>query len=342
MAGVALALLAAGALAVLRGGILDVRTDPPRRPTPAPPAIAASPSQVADALRAAGLNDEPVLGDTGIAAHLERMARGQVGAGALLAYAANLTELRRVTAAHGAPIPSAFWDVETPALLHDGWTPIAIVAHLSEPPGRPYLDLLGRAYARFHAFRTGPEGADTALAAAFDIGELAHAYILDLPPERRLQHGPRLESVEAATLMAWQTLVAGTTRRVPLLRRPAFDHGFVGRFSVKTIYQYEIGTPMSVGRVWGVSGLAPRYVGPPENDNQIEHLTISALLQVVAGTPVLALDALELEKVAAGASSPAEARADIALNGAVHRHFVSAAGDDFAGAARALRAALAD
>ncbi|MFO6464228.1 hypothetical protein ACK8OR_07545 [Jannaschia sp. KMU-145] len=342
VAALALVLGAGVTLTVIRSEIIEVWTERPRPLSRAASETEATPDEVAAALRAAGLNRSPILGDTGIATHLRRLERGQVSAAALLSYAADLSELRRISTTRGAPIPSAFWDVETPALTRDGWTPFAIVAHLSEPEGRPYLDLLAQAYARFHAFRTGPEDADTALAAAFDILDLAHAYIRAVPPERRLQHGPKLESVEAATLMAWQTLVAGTTRQVPFLRRPAFDHGFVGRFNVKTIYQYDTATPMSVGAVWGVSGFAPRYVGPPENDNQVEHLTITALLQVVAGTPVAALDALELEKVATGASSRAEARADIALNGAVHEQFAIALHEDFAGAADALHSVLSD
>lgn len=307
------------ALLVEKSATIDVARNPPRALEPRATQVRenVTPDDVRRALIAAGLNETPVLGDTGVATHLARLERGQVSAASLLDYARDLTALSRVSAAHGKAIPSAFWDVETPALTRDGWTPHAIVAHLAEDRGRPYLDLLSEAYARFYDYRSGAASEDTALETAFDILDLSHGFILSLPEERRLQHGPKLNTIEAATLMSWQTLVAGTTRRIPGLGRPAFEHGFVGRFSVKTIYQYDVQTAMSIGDVWGISGFQVRFVGPPENNNQIEHLTISALLQAVAGTPVAILDALELEKAAAGQSSRGEARADINLNNAI-------------------------
>ncbi|MCV3274402.1 hypothetical protein [Roseobacter sinensis] len=344
--GIALCITAgiAGLLLVAQSAIIEVSTDAPhpfeRRALPIP--ADATPEDVRRALLEAGLNETPILGDTGVSGHIARLERGQVTTAALLEYAEDLTELSRVSAAHGKAIPSAFWDVETPALIRDGWTPHAIVAHLSDERGRPYLDLLATAYARFYTYRSSPSSEDTALKAAFDILDGAHAYVLSLPEERRLQHGPKLNSVEAATLMAWQTLVAGTTRRIPGLGMPVFDHGFVGRFSVKTIYQYDVETAMSVGEVWGTSGFDERFVGPSENNNQIEHLTISALLQAVAGTSVALLDALELEKVAAGQSSRGEARADINLNNAINRHFLPMMLEDFAFAAKTLERELAD
>ncbi|MCC1491321.1 hypothetical protein [Cognatishimia sp. F0-27] len=333
---------AAIAFVFVKSAIIDVVRDPPRalEPRLRQAAETATPDEIRRALRAAGLNETPVLGDTGVTAHMARLDQGQISAEALLDYAEDLATLSRLSAAQGKAIPGAFWDVETPALTRDGWTPYAIVAHLADDRGKPYLDLLSQAYARFYDYRAGGNPDDTALDAAFDILDQSHSYILSLPEARRLQHGPKLRSVEAATLMAWQTLVAGTTRRIPGLAQPAFDHGFVGRFSVKTIYQYELGKPMSIGEVWGVSGFKPRFVGPPENNNQIEHLTISTLLQAVAGTPATLLDALELEKAAAGQSSRGEARADITLNNAVHSHFLPALSDNFETAARALKSAL--
>ncbi|WP_299508446.1 hypothetical protein, partial [uncultured Roseobacter sp.] len=248
--GVALCAAAGVTVAVflVQREIIDVATDPPRalEPRSTQDADEVTPDTVRRALLAAGLNDTPVLGDTGVTAHLARLERGQVSSTSLLEYAEDLNMLSRLSAAQGRSIPSAFWDVETPALIKDGWTPHAIVAHLADDRGRPYLDVLSRAYARFYEYRAGADPDDTALNAAFDLLDVSHSYILSLPEDRRLQHGPKLRSVEAATLMSWQTLVAGTTRRIPGLGRPVFDHGFVGRFSVKTIYQYDVKTPMSV------------------------------------------------------------------------------------------------
>ncbi|MBD3662614.1 hypothetical protein [Sulfitobacter aestuariivivens] len=344
--GVALCAVAAVAVAVflVQREIIDVTTDPPRSLEPRSTLVGddATPDTVRRALLEAGLNDTPVLGDTGVTAHLARLERGQVSSASLLEYAEDLNTLSRLSAVQGRSIPSAFWDVETPALIKDGWTPHAIVAHLADDRGRPYVDVLSRAYGRFYEYRAGANPDDTALNAAFDILDVSHSYILSLPEDRRLQHGPKLRSVEAATLMSWQTLVAGTTRRIPGLGRPIFDHGFVGRFSVKTIYQYDVKTPMSVGEVWGTSGFKERFVGPAENNNQVEHLTISALLQAVAGTPAAVLNAVELEKAASAQASPGEARADMRLNNAIRQFFVPTVFDDLGIASRNLKAALQD
>jgi hypothetical protein len=322
--------------------IIEVTTNPPTdlEPRVVPDAGSASLEDIRTALLDAGLNTTPILGDTGVTAHLARFEAGETSAKNLLAYAADLNTLSQRSAANGAAIPSAFWDVDTPALTKNGWTSYAIVAHLADDRGRPYFDLLSQAYARFFAYRSGKDADDTALDAAFDILNLSHAYTLSLPEGRRLQHGPKLRSVEAATLMAWQTLVAGTTRRLPGLGQPLFEHGFVHRFSVKTIYQYNVETAMSVGEVWGISGFKDRFVGPAENNNQIEHLAISALLQVVARTPVSVLNALELEKAIAGDASDGEAKADIALNNAIHQYFLHDVHDSFDTAVGKLKTAL--
>lgn len=332
------------AIIFVENEIIEVTTNPPidLEPRVVPDAASASLEDIRAALLDAGLNATPILGDTGVTAHLARFEAGAISAENLLAYAEDLNILSQRSAANGATIPAAFWDVDTPALAKNGWTSFAIAAHLADDRGRPYFDLLSEAYARFLAYRSGNDAEDTALDAAFDILDLSHAYVLSLPDDRRLQHGPKLRSVEAATLMAWQTVVAGTTRRLPGFGQPVFEHGFVGRFSVKTIYQYDVKTAMSVGDVWGTSGFKDRFVGPAENNNQIEHLTISALLQVVALTPVSVLDALELEKVIVGTSSDGEAKADIALNNAIHHYFLHDVHGSFHMAVEKLKTALED
>ncbi len=332
------------AILFVENEILEVTTNPPvdLEQRVVPDAASASLEDIRAALLDAGLNTTPILGDTGVTEHLARFEAGAISAENLLAYAEDLNALSQRSAANGAAIPAAFWDVDTPALAKNGWTSYAIVAHVADDRGRPYFDLLSKAYARFLDYRSGSGADDTALDAAFDILDLSHTYILSLPEDRRLQHGPKLQSVEAATLMAWQTVVAGTTRRLPGLAQPVFEHGFVGRFSVKTIYQYDVQTAMSVGEVWGTSGFKDRFVGPVENNNQIEHLTISALLQVVARTPVSVLDALEREKATVGASSSGEAKADIALNNAIHRYFLPGVYDSFDTAVGKLKTVLED
>lgn len=337
-------LFALAAIIFVENEIITVTTNPPADLAQGvvPEAASASPEDIRTALLDAGLNTAPILKDTGINGHLARLESGAISTEDLLAYAKHLNTLSQRSEANGAAIPSAFWDVDTPALTKNGWTSYAIVAHLADDGGRPYFDLLSKAYARFLAFRSGTNAEDTALDAAFDILHLSHAHIKSLPEDRRLQHGPKLQSVEAATLMVWQTVVAGTNRTLPGLGQPVFEHGFVRRFSVKTIYQYDVETAMSVGEVWGTSGFKDRFVGPSENNNQIEHLTISALLQVVDGTPVSVLDALELEEVILGGSSNGEAQADIALNNAVHRYLLPDVYDNFEAAFETLKTALED
>ncbi len=83
------------------------------------------------------------------------------------------------------------------------------------------------------------------------------------------------------------------------------------------------------------------YIEPDgENNNQIEHLTISALMQFVLATPAYALDAQELERRLAGHSSGAEAHADMALNNAIHDVLLPMQGDDLATTAPLLEEVL--
>ena len=67
-------------------------------------------------------------------------------------------------------------------------------------------------------------------------------------------------------------------------------------------------------------GFHPDYVGPASNNNQIEHMAISAVTQRVFHVPVSALSAVEYAqwKLQRGVAE-SEARADIALNEAVAR-----------------------
>jgi hypothetical protein len=75
--------------------------------------------------------------------------------------------------------------------------------------------------------------------------------------------------------------------------------------------------------LWGVSGFHPDYVGPASNNNQIEHMAISAVTQRVFHIPVVALSAVEYAqwKLQSGVEKD-EAHADIALNRAVARDFL--------------------
>ncbi len=87
-----------------------------------------------------------------------------------------------------------------------------------------------------------------------------------------------------------------------------------------TMWQYARGRGGARAALWGVSGFHPDYVGPASNNNQIEHMAISAVTQRVFHVPVSALSAVEYAqwKLQRGVAE-SEARADIALNEAVAR-----------------------
>ena len=149
-----------------------------------------------------------------------------------------------------------------------------------------------------------------------------------------------VEGRVSAMLMVWQSLVAGSTRSNPLTGEPLFSHSIFARDNVATMYQYDLDQAMSVSEVWGVSGFAPRFVGIPKNANQVEHMSISMVLQMVLDEPLVVLDGIEEEKVLLGHADEAEAQADMALNNAIHREFVPVFVSDWHQAVEPLRCIL--
>ena len=77
-------------------------------PLTPPPSI--EESMVAMRLQNVGLNGKPVLGDTGIRGHMERLEAGEISEETLLQYADDLAYLNEYTSANGGPIPTSFWD----------------------------------------------------------------------------------------------------------------------------------------------------------------------------------------------------------------------------------------
>ena len=298
-------------------------------------------TQIAELLVAAGLNSTSALGDIGVDGHMQRLAQGEVSDSSLVRYAQNLTFIGEVTATTGARIPAGFWDVETPALKSNGWNVYRIVHELAQDHSAPYLEVLARAYARFVRLKADDTAtADSAVDTALDILLIARDYVKSIPPERLLQHAPEISTEVHAILMAWQNLVAGTTRLNPITHKPVFSHGFMGRYNVSTIHQCALGEAMSISDAWGVSGFADRFVGIASNANQVEHLSISIILQAVLRKPLLVLNAIEEEKVLLQGGDKAEANADMALNTAVHNVFLPLVNDNMVGAIEALRTEL--
>ncbi|WP_193139049.1 hypothetical protein [Meridianimarinicoccus sp. MJW13] len=308
------------------------------------PVAEVSRNEVHQALRDAGLSEQPLLGDISIAGHLARLDEGAVTSAQLMEYADGLRVLALRTGDAGRQIPSAFWDVDTDQLRADGWDAYGVVEALASAEGEPYLAALGAAYTRFHAFKladlSGADTDDTALDTALDLFEPANDLIDAVPPEHMLETSEFIGGKEQAALYLWQQLVVGSSRRNPLTHIKLFNHGFTTRFHVGTIWQYDTGIAQDNSTIWGVSGFAPVFVGPPENNNQIEHMSISMTVQGILREPLLLLEAFEEIEALVGSSSAGEAAADDALNAAIQQAFLPGFEDDLPSAVDALRGQL--
>ena len=299
-------------------------------------------SRVAERLIEAGLNADPVLGDTAVSGHIKRLENGETSLIRLWQYLKDLEYLTAYTTEHGGAIPPAFWDVRTAEMTANGWDEYSLVHQMAQPDSEPYLRLLTQGYGRFSQFKAAEAaGTDTALDAALDMFAYVDAYWTAVtpasPPSNREEVS---EGVADSKLMVWQSLVAGSTRINPLTHKPMFSHSIYARNNVGTMYQYDIGEGMSIADVWGVTGFAPRFVGIAVNNNQVEHMSISMVLQMVLDEPVLVLDGIEEEKVLVGHADSKEANADMALNNAIHREFKPYFARDWETAVEHLRRVL--
>ncbi|MCT8160031.1 hypothetical protein [Pseudoruegeria sp. SHC-113] len=308
------------------------------------PVAEATRVQVEQALRDAGLSEEPLLGDIFISGHLARLDDGEVTSEQLMEYAEGLRVLALLTGDLGRQIPSTFWDVDTDQLRADGWDAYRVVDALAAAEGEPYLEALGGAYTRFHAFKlaetSGVGTDDTALDTALDLFDPAIKLIDAVPPEHMLETSEYIRGREQAALYLWQQLIVGSSRRNPLTHIKLFNHGFTTRFHVGTIWQYETGIALDNSTIWGVSGFAPEFVGPPENNNQVEHMSISMTVQGILREPLLILEAFEEFETLSGSATAAEAAADDALNAAIQQTFITGFEDDLPSAVAALRGQL--
>lgn len=298
------------------------------------PAMQGDVAAIGDRLLTVGLHPTGALSDLGVDDHLERLAAGEVDAATLLAYADAIETLSARSAARGQPLPPTLWDVTTPALLEAGWTVYSLTEALASEAGTIHVDLLSDAYGAF--LGTRPDALEGALA----ILPLARTYVEALPEEARAEHAAHAQTDGEATLLIWQALLSGTTRHNPLTHRPLYSHGFVGHFSVPHIHQYATAQGLTPSQVWGVEGFNARFVGPPSNANQVEHMGISALLQGVAGVPGAVLNAIEALEVSVDHEDPAAASADRALNGVVREVLLPRVDDDPQDLVAALRAEL--
>ncbi len=208
-------------------------------------------------------------------------------------------------------------------MIENGWDEYGVVQQIAVPEAEPYLLLLAKGYGRFLQFKAAEaSGDDTALDAALDMFAFVEDYWTTLNPESIDESSAEeVEGIANGKLLVWQSLVAGSTRINPLTDMPMFSHSIFARDNVGTMYQYDMGETMSIADVWGVTGFAPQFVGIPGNNNQVEHMSISMVLQIVLQEPLTVLDAIEEEKVVTGQADSAEANADMALNNAIHNEF---------------------
>jgi len=265
-----------------------------------------------------------------------------VDAATLLDYAANLQKLNQLTAAYGARIPTDFWDSLSAQQIEEGKDVYTQVARFAAPGTAPYLKLMARAWERFLAFKSGEaSGEDTALDAALDILLMQEDYVEevyeDLPAEGD-ESG--MKAIANARIIVWQSLIAGTSRINPLTGQPLFSHGDYGRNSVAEMWRYHIRKHLGISEIWGVTGFDWRFVGVPQNANQIEHMSITSFLQLVLDEPLEALNAIEDKKVLLNGADPKEAAADKALNQAVHDNLLPDYIHDLPGAVANLRTVL--
>ena len=289
-------------------------------------------------LEAAGLSKTPLLGDTGITTHILRLKQKEIDLHELQQYAKDLQYLKQYSSARKAHIPSTFWDVRTAKMLEKNWTEYSFVHQLTLAEWKPYLQLLTQAYGRFLKFkRLEKEGKDSALDAALDMFAMVEDYFHAVPFASLTEHAKEITGETEAVLMIWQSIVTGTSRTNPLNGKPLFSHSIFARNNVGTMYQYAQEKAMSTGKVWGVSGFAPRFVGIPHNDNQIEHMSISMVVQVILHEPLAILDGIEEEKILTGKSPLEESYADMTLNKAIHKEFLPYFSKNRLGAVENLR-----
>lgn len=283
-------------------------------------------ASLAARLRAAGLRETPILNNTAIAGHLTRYRSDEVGAETLDRYAAELKALGAFSGDDEVRIPAAFWDVRTQEMSAGKVTEYGMVNSLAQPEMANYVRWMTNSFARFTKFkRAQAQGEqDTALDAALDTLHLTLDYL-----DRQLKPLPanapsaqRKKRAEQAMRM-WQNIVAGTTRTNPLTKKPMVAHPLSSRFTVMEMWRYASNDQSGDAQLWGVSGFAERFVGDAVNNiNQVEHMSISAFLQLVLHEPRFVLNAEEEFELLSGHShNTAMGRADMNLNRAIATEF---------------------
>ncbi len=267
-------------------------------------------TQITNSLRALGLSQSGLLRSTGIDRHLARLKAGEITPDTLNQYAADLGTL---TSGSSANIPANFWDVRSPAMTAANLTEYVLVGRLAAPNLSPYRSLLGQAYGSFTALQSGQI---TALAAALDILRVVTAYVHAGNPLPMTETMPGLNPEQNA-LFLWQQVLTGANRAVPVLGE-FYTHGIWEHFNVVEMQRYALGRDLDPNAAWGITGFAPAFIGHPRNNNQVEHMAISAISSTILRVPLLALNLFEIASWMPLRRAPyGEMRGDINLNNAV-------------------------
>lgn len=268
-------------------------------------------------LRTLGLSEAGVLGSIGVQRHQARVQQGAIAPAVLLTFAQDLAHLTQLTSADNSTISVDFWDVESPRMQRDGWDVYRLAHFLSQPEYVPYVRLLGRSFQYLARVRRGER---TAVGVACDILCDCARYVAagePVLPATRVRRDPTRQA-----LTLWLHIVAGASRRLPLVGWELLPQSIWTRCNVATMWEYQIGKPLSASAIWGLSGFHQDFIGTSHNNNQIEHLTISAYLQIARHVPLAALNLVEVGEWLLPPHAPfAEARADMRLNRAITRHF---------------------
>ncbi len=272
--------------------------------------------EIAEGLAGAGLHEMGLLHSTGIAAHQARWKQGQINADTLMQYAHDLNALNVLTAESG--LPAAFWDVQSEAMRTANVSEYAFVHTLSQPTYAPYIQFLSRCHAYTMEGRRRPQ--QSAVATAHHLLRESCAYVRGAYPLDMTAIRPRLTARQQAIVL-WQQVVTGAGREIPYVHRDAYTHGVWGRFNVVEMAQYATQTETGADAFWGLTGFDAHFIRDATNTNQIEHMTISALAQIVLRIPCLFLDVLEDAEWMLHKGTYQASQGDKALNRAVARHF---------------------
>lgn len=326
--------ISAAALVLFRGDLLIIRQMESDGVGPESSTELIAPEAIEARLLAVGLHPTGLLSDLGVDDHLAWLANNEVSSEELMQYADAIEALSLRSASNGQPLPPTLWDVTTEALRKSGWTVYSLTTALASNDGDVHVDLLSNSYAAY--LQTQPNALEGALA----LLPLARAYVQALPEEARAERAAYAKTEGEATLLIWQALLSGTSRHNPLTHKLLWSHGYVGHFSVPHIHQNATGKGAFQSEIWGVEGFSMMFVGAASNNNQVEHLGISALLQGVAGVPGALLNAVEALEVMVDHEDPAAANADRALNRVVQEILVPKVEDNPTKITQALRAAL--